>query len=183
MKKDLFLGLDIEATGSDLSRHGLIQIGVFIAPDRRFVSDVRPWDGVEHDPKAATIHGISRERQDAAPTSFAVDRDLSRWLAANWAVHGHPVGFGVAGFDMPFVRKFLPETGRMLSYRTVDLAGVVYTLSEASESTAKELKADAKKYAVEKIGGERWHDAGFDAEAAYWSWRYLVDLLRERFQP
>lgn len=189
VRRERFIGLDIETTGSDVHKHGLIQIGVFV-PDGdfrgdSFVSDVKPWPGVEIDAEASKIHGITFERMMAAPESFEVDEQLAHWLEEHGIDHsnGHVVGFNVGSFDMVFVRKYLPKTAARLSYRTVDLNAILFTIAEWHPSEPfRELKRRAKRWAEAEVTthfcrSPQWHDAGYDALASYECWRYLVDYL------
>ena len=186
MKLERFLGLDIETTGLNIAKHGLIQIGVYEPVSAAlFVSDVLPWDGVEHDPEAAKNHGITRERQERASTSFDVDVTLEHWLAMKSIGHmdGHAVGFNVGSFDMPFVCKFLPKAAERLSYRTVDINAVAFSIADAYDqpgfSVLKERAKRSAEATLEMQGRKpQWHDAGYDAAASYYAWRYLVDQVR-----
>jgi len=177
-----FVGLDIETTGSDInSNHGLIQIGVDFGAGARFVSDVKPHVGAAIDwEEAMTVNKFTIERLEAAPDRLAVDLQLHTWLAKQGAEKRRliPVGWNVAGFDMPFVRRYLPSAATMFSYRSVDLNAICFTMS-GSKHPFEEWKRQAKKIAADAIAAEddrfepAWHDALYDARAALHSWLAL----------
>lgn len=196
MTVERYVGLDIETTGSDVNKHGLIQIGVFVSKQdssmtgELFVSDVRPWPWVEHDEQATAVHRISRERQFVAPPSEVVDVRLCEWLTRHDIGVGkgshavHPVGFNVGSFDMPFVRKFLPHAFERFSYRCVDLNTLLFGMHEAFgdafdfTTMKKRAKNAAEKYLSTQHGlSPMWHDAGYDAAASYYAWRFLLAVL------
>lgn len=178
--KPIFLGLDIETTGSEISQHQLIQIGVARGLHDVFVMDV----GHAHadlviDPEASKVHGFSVERMVAGNRPAVVDDSLCAWLedravsqTRRWAI---AIGWNVAGFDMPFVRKFLPKAAGCFSYRTVDLNAICFALDGKHGHAWDWWKKQIKKKIERMLGVVRWHDAGFDAVAGL----LAFELLRE----
>lgn len=72
----------------------------------------------------------------AGPISSApiVDAQLLGWLEQRLEdADAHPVEWGVSYFDMPFVRKALPEAWRRLSRRSVELTSVCFVLDGKKE--------------------------------------------------
>lgn len=98
-----------------------------------------------------------------------------------------PVGWNVAGFDMPYIKREMPELAQMFHYRSVDLGAVCYTLSEVfkpagiwdykdlKESSKLHAEAEFQKYFPDREG--TWHDAGYDAMASLFSWDFLKGII------
>lgn len=161
---DVFVGLDCEMTGTNLDVHDICQIGVYLPGHDPFVSDVVPSRPHIFDPKALAVNGFTRVRLEAAPAAAAVDARLLAWLEQRLeGAEAHPVGWGVSNFDMPFVRKALPETWRCLSRRSVELTSVCLVLAGKKEILKngkvgqtlgwKGWKRASKRHAEEKLAG------------------------------
>ncbi|MFA5890258.1 MAG: hypothetical protein WDA27_04835 [Actinomycetota bacterium] len=189
---DVYAGLDCEMTGTNLDVHDVCQIGVYLNGHDPFVSDVLPSRPHIFDPKALAVNGFTRDRLEAAPSAAFVDAQLLAWLEQRLeGAEAHPVGWGVSYFDMPFVRKALPETWRRLSRRSVELTSVCFVLAGKKEilDTGKAgqtlgwrgWKRASKRFAEERLAEfydqPRWHDAGYDATAAYYSFEFLKQAV------
>lgn len=185
---DVYIGLDCEMTGTNLDVHDVCQIGVFVPGRDPFVSDVLPSQPHIFDPKALGVNGFTRDRLEAAPAAAMVDTQLLSWLEQRLeGADAHPVGWGVSYFDMPFVRKALPETWRRLSRRSVELTSVCFVLDGKKEVLKggklgqtlgwKGWKRAAKRHAEELLAEfydqPCWHDAGYDARAAHVAYEFL----------
>lgn len=187
MNDPQFIGLDIETTGSDVTKHALIQIGVYRKGWKRFERDVGHETWVE-EPEAMKVNGFDAERIRHGETPRRVDGDLANFLrdrSFTEMARAIPVGWNVAAFDMPFVRKLFPESSKLIHYRAVDLNSICFTIAErwkmlmersgrrATEAPDYDsLKNGAKKFARERVEGQP-HDAGYDAEAAILEWEWL----------
>jgi DNA polymerase III epsilon subunit-like protein len=181
-----FVGLDIEATGTELEKgHRTCQIGIAFGVLDSLTHDVSwPRDvfACACDPEALKINGFTEERiHHGRAVSVAVDSYVSNWLGTTKGL-GDPhrqligVGWNIASFDLPFIRRDLPKTAAYFHYRTVDLNALCFALGGRDGHNWEWWKKEAKKRAAEMLGREQWHDAGFDAVAslvAFW-W------LRER---
>ena len=82
---------------------------------------------------------------------------------------------------MPFVQKLLPHTFSLFSRRTVDLNALCFAL-DGKVDNGMPVKVDtwkkrAKLYAIEKIGYENQHDAGWDAMMHLYSFEYLRNVM------
>lgn len=176
-----FVGVDGEMTGTDgPAVHQLIQIGVATAPDGVFVSDIG-YDEWRQNEDSMRIHGFAPERIRAAPRPHVVDRNVTSWLSDKvvGAEKGLiAVGWNVCGFDLPYVRHYLPRLGSFISRRSVDLNAVCFTFAGDAGSRWKRLKKRSKRYAEERLGRAAWHDAGYDAVAALLAWEYFQNLAR-----
>lgn len=179
-----FAGLDIETTGSCLADGcGICQIGVYLDKGVEFVSDIRPHEGALILPKALEVNGFTHERFRAAPSAMEVDYALAQFLEDNH-VGTHrliSIGWNVAGFDLPFVRRFLPRSALYLSYRTIDLNAVCFTVNvmKWDKLKAKVMNIAARDIAYDdqSKGAPAWHDALYDARAAFYAWNALRDEI------
>jgi hypothetical protein len=178
----IFLGLDGEMTGSGSPLdYQLIQIGVALMNGERFVSDIG-FDTWNQTQEAMEVNKFTDERIRAGPAQWGVDRALFDFLEGSGAQPRRvvPIGWNVGSFDMPFVRQYLPRSAALFSYRTIDLNAVAFTVAAALGEDWKNLKKQAQKYADDHLGslGTQRHDAGYDAAAAVWEWRWLMAKIR-----
>ena len=190
-RRTRFIGIDGEMTGggargeenSAPRQFQLIQVGAALGETalQIFSSDIG-YERWNEDPKAMSVNGISAERIKLAPAPAVVDDALCIWLDAVGTQDDTlvPVGWGVSGFDMPFVREYLPKFARRLSRRSVDLNAIVFLLG-GSGNQATRWKAKSKEYAEQEMlkRGYRpnWHDAGYDAAAALLAFEYFQRLV------
>lgn len=169
----IFAGLDLETTGSDYNKHGICQLG-FFTPDFQYSIDINPGD-VEIQEEALQVNKFTKERISNGMYYTTVDdRLVEDFHFVERDRHIIAIGWNVGSFDVPFIKKFLPKFHKMLSYRTVDLNAICFTINPAKMEKTKKL---AKKYAEIKIGETNWHDALYDAKAAYWAWEYLREAV------
>lgn len=189
-----FIGLDGEMTSSELSKGGaLIQLGLsaFVSDELKSKSfNINPhWEGDEvlWDEEAAAVHKIPREAVHSFDPPNLVDLELSIWMQEVLGAKvgkrrdNVPVGFNVGAFDMPFVQKLLPKTFELLSRRTVDLNALCFAL-DGSVLNGMPVKFEtwkkrSKEYAIEKIGYENQHDAGWDAMMHLYAFEYLKEVM------
>ena len=184
-------GIDGEMTGGKMPGPGekpacqsfqLVQIGVALESGDTFFSDIG-YDKWNEDPKAMEVHKMTADRIRAAPRAEAVDASLLAWLEARGITRAIPIGWSVGTFDMPFVREYLPRSAALISKRSVDLNGVVYTLMQVTGRSYNALKSASKKYAEKALEHRcfqpepAWHHAGYDAEAALKAWEFFRSLI------
>ena len=196
-----YVGLDLETSGTDISAGSVpIQVGVSLgaAANMRSLIGGWEWDNDDRpetwDERAALIHNIDRDLVgvmcDVEEYPTVVDRKVASFLTRMANVGPNEavlVGWNVGTFDFPFVRKYLPNTAALCSYRFVDLNALCFSMAEAGRRRAyqpdqaigaKAWKARAKKAAERMMGGDpKWHDAGYDATASLLEWSWLVDRL------
>lgn len=191
----LLIGLDGEMSDSDLDKGAvLIQIGVCDEYGNTFESLIGYDAGWYQTEQASAVHKIPDEDILTAPRPDQVDRRLYSWLEARLddaRIREEstglrpfvPVGWNVGNFDMPFVRKFLPESASLISRRSLDLNSLCYSFEDAqvtymgerrSFSKWKQLAHDA---ASEVLGDDGWHDALFDAQAALEAYNFLLEAF------
>lgn len=181
-----FLGVDIETTGSDFTdRIKTIQIGVFdTETGDLFRSDIGWPEGLfDMVPEATAIHGFTIGRILKAPSAHEVDEHLSRWMAEHGVTEkrGVAIGFNVGGFDLPFVRRDLPEASRRLSYRSADLNAICFALAAAKGLSWMSVKETVKKEARLEASIRTTlqpHDAAYDAMEAVYAYRCLVRWMK-----
>ena len=193
-----YLGLDLETSGTDPDRHAPIQLGLAHLWDEE--PTVKSWDIgnwswhnepwtaaplgarlAEWSPKAEEVHGITQDRVRNAPSPALVDGYAEAFLKnlGTGPAGTIAVGWNIASFDFRFLRRWLPRTEARLSYRTVDLNALVFTLAGDDKGAYYSIKEDAKNYASDAIAqagvyfAPLWHDAGYDALASLYAWEYL----------
>lgn len=182
----LYIGLDGEMSSSELAEGGkLIQIGLFTQDGYQLSMMINPGE-CQWSERAFEVHGITLESLQSAPLPDEVDSQVYDWLIAvgvdtNSRGKTIPVGFNVGAFDMPFVKDSLPKSYSLFSRRTVDLNALCFALDYKEENgmpvKAATWKKRAKAYAIEKIGTENQHDAGWDAEMHYYCWEFLKGII------
>lgn len=183
-----YWGLDLETSGTSHERHVPIQLGIAAPDGTLFTSLIGGWDfDSQHawDDEAFMVHGIPPEQLLDAPHASEVDADAAAFIEEHsnvWHGNRKVVGWNVAAFDMPFVRRWLPQTAYALSYQSADLNAICFALSEAHDESYKTLKKRSKEYAAEQLydqfPDEQWHDAGYDAAAAIHIWDYLKERVK-----
>ena len=191
----LLIGLDGEMSDSDLGKGAvLIQIGVCDDYGNTFESLIGHDAGWYQTEQASAIHRIPDEDILMAERADQVDRRLYRWLedrlndARARGEHGVlrpfvPVGWNVGGFDMPFVRKFLPMSSTLISRRSLDLNALCYSFEDAQVTYMGERRSFlqwrdlAHEAASMVLGNEGWHDALFDAQAALEAYNFLAGVF------
>lgn len=178
-----FAGVDIETTGSDIDAGaGICQIGVFLGDDS-FVCDIKPHNGALVTEEALLVNGFTHERFAAGSDASLVDRNLYDWLIDH-DVKGRTliaIGWNVASFDLRFIKKFLPMSFSLFSYRTIDLNAVCFTMDPVNG--VDKLKKKVKSYAAASItSDENWHDALYDAKAALFAWMSLRNIINFHYE-
>ncbi len=198
---DLFIGLDIETSGTSIKKkHRTIQLGAYyIDPigdqvGQCFKSDIT-WGGTkslqcEIDPEALKINGYTKDQiMGLSPTVVDVDLKFKDWLISIGCDNQHKraigIGWNVASFDLQFIQNDLPISSDYLSYRSVDLNAICFTL-DGKEGVNGPQKFDtwkkqAKSYAKDQLKilgyNEAWHDAFYDAAASYYAWIFLKHAI------
>jgi len=190
-----FWGLDIETSGSDIKYAATIQIGVVAPNGKQFCELIGGWNWIISaayaqpekgmafwSPEAAEVHKIAKRELEVAENSFVVDTALSVFIRENTGtdkvMNRITVGWNVGGFDMPFVRRDLPKSGALLSYRSTDLNSVLFAMIRQNPSLSfPKIKDKAKRAALAQLGEATWHNALFDAKAAMISFGFLAEAL------
>ena len=154
----MFIAIDGETTGKDITKgSALIQIGAAVYRDGQLHSTHLTFNPKDPDmvwsKEAEEVHKISLEQiKNAELDASQVDDFLYDWLIKNEvnpekSYNNVAVGWNVASFDMPYIKKYLPKTFKLFSYNTVDLNAVCVALSGKKRLSTKEWKSAAKTYA------------------------------------
>ena len=195
----VFLGIDGETSTANVNAGGrLIQAGAAAwshgpgGPIDIFCSLLNhaspAWD-----PRAAAVHGITRDQLRGAPAPEDVDDAFYHWLIEHGADPNNanvvPIGFNVTSFDLPFFQRSLPRSAALISHRGVDLNSVCFTFADwdpdpervTSPRDFHGWKDSAKEFANNRLASvgiaEQEHDAGYDAAQALIAWWYLKRAL------
>lgn len=186
-----FWGLDFETSGTDPDVHVPIQIGIAAPNGALFTSDIGGWrwgESAVWDYEAQKVHDRSPYQFATAPTPAQVTAEAVKFIEEHseaWLGERKLVGWNVASFDAAFLRKYLPGIARVLSYQSADLNAICFAISQAHGISYKNIKEESKWYAESMLQGgyalPQWHDAGYDAIAARYSFEYLTDRIKEGY--
>lgn len=180
-----FVGLDIETTGLEPEQgHRLIQFGLYLPKTcERLVRDILPMGLMVLDPEAMQVNGFTADRIQQGTPNDEADEEIAAWISAEGIEPGSlvAVGFNVGWFDQHgFLKKELPKTYQFFGRRSVDLTGITYLASEVSGVPRETVKERVRQAVARKMDGDaRWHDAGYDAEAAIVTFEYMQESLKE----
>jgi len=173
-------------SSSELSEGGkLIQIGISTLDGNNRSYTMNPGE-CQWSEQAFAVHGITREKLSTSLSPEIVDVKLYEFLVelgADTKRRGKtiPVGFNVGAFDMPFVKDSLPKSYSLFSRKTVDLNALCFALDYSVDNghvvNAETWKKRAKAYAVEKIGMENQHDAGWDSLMHIYCFEFLRGVM------
>ena len=191
----LLIGLDGEMSDSELDKGAvLIQIGICDQYGNTFESLIGHPEGWYKTEQASKVHCIPDEDILAAERAPEVDIRLRWWLESRLGdalLRGDhtglrpfiPLGWNVGGFDMPFVRKFLPKSCEIISRRSLDLNALCYSYEQAEvtyhgeRTSFNQWKQLAHDYAESRLGDTNWHDALFDAQAGLEGYHFLTGVF------
>jgi DNA polymerase III epsilon subunit-like protein len=172
--KYLFIGLDIESSGTNLNQGArVIQVGYAYNEDGAYwtgESGVNPLE-FAWSAEAQAVHNITLEEVNTFPEATEVDKKFSSEFIdfRNQEVTLIAVGFNVGSFDLPFIRESLPIFSKNFSHRVVDLNSLIFALAKSSgsssnfESIKSELKNKAEKIIATILPDKHAHSAGYDA--------------------
>lgn len=182
----MVIGVDIETSGTNLENgHRLIQIGFALHDGDGMVGFseyVLPEEMVWSD-EAEQVHKISRETLNADGKSSEIVDDLCyQWLISNGVNPDNKweniaTGFNVGTFDFPFIKHALPKTAELFAPRYAELNALCFALHGFENRDFKKWKKDAKKYAIECIGSNDAHDAGWDALMSWHCFQYFREAI------
>ena len=199
-----FIGLDFEASGTNHSRHAPIQIGLATPEGAVYSHLVGGWNWTgeglinaneyDWDERAAEIHNITRLALEFAGSAPMIDTFSAGFIHEHYPdvrpAKLHAVGWNVASFDFPFLRKHFPLTSRAISYRSVDLNAIVFAMTQAKLTDGngdqwgyQRLKGYAKDRAAHRVWEETgqdqaWHEAGYDALTALYAFEAPQDEMK-----
>jgi oligoribonuclease (3'-5' exoribonuclease) len=170
----MIVGLDIETTGLDIFKHGIVQLGI-AKRDAVFAMDVHVGDDIEREAEAMIVNGFDDERIAAASCATRVEAYALEFLGAETGITA--VGWNVGSFDLAFIKRVMPALAAKFSHRSIDLNSQCDVARYVTGRTVADIKESAKKYAEAKLdvlyGGTKWHDAGYDAAASLHAYDYI----------
>ncbi len=195
MSKTFIIGLDGEMSGADIEKGcGLIQAGFanYTNDGLNIFSRILNPGEMTWQEKAATVHNIPLKTIQSSPDASIIDKECKQWLLEQGAKEGRreviTTGFNVGAFDLPFFRKYLPETMSLISRRSIDLNSLCFTLEgwDPNPTAPRDWlgwKRSAKKYAAKELDKHGWaenaHDAGWDAGEAIYALRWLQGQIHQ----
>jgi DNA polymerase III epsilon subunit-like protein len=97
--------LDIETTGLDPAKHGIVSVGAveFENPDNQFYEECRVSEGVPIEQEAVNINGFSHEamRDVSKQTTGSLLENLLEWIqtCGEWTIAGHNVHCDIEFID------------------------------------------------------------------------------------
>jgi hypothetical protein len=182
-EKIQLIGLDFETSTGDPRTLVPIQIGITTG-SADFESLIGGWtfdDSVSYrwSEESAKVHNIPQDKLTDAPDVFEVDIFASAYMLSEKDAPRMGrviVGWNVGSFDRHIIRKFMPNLNEILSYRTLDLNAVCFSVADKVGGSYSAIKKQVKSRAAGAIGGENWHDALFDAKAALLAYEYLLEI-------
>lgn len=184
-----YIGIDIETTGLNPAQgHRLIQIGLYMGGQMAFkiVKDVLPIGSMTIDQSALNVNGFNLARIGAGTPNDEIDYDLYNQLHGIYKFNEGDiiaVGWNVGSFDMDFIKKEMPKFATLFSHRCCDLSGAAMLISDAlGWGNWRDLKAHVQSEVEKEMAGgapSKWHDAGWDAEAAYKAMPILKRFIKD----
>ena len=180
-----YVYLDLETTGLDPERNGVIQVGLVLDLSTYFESEVYPF-GAEFDYEASQVNGVfSREflksgGVDLTNHPINIDFQMREWLE-QFGEKGEfcAVGWNVGSFDMQFVKKNFPNTYKMFGYRNLDLTALRIFATEEYGLDRDIMQLWAERMLIEK---KEWqpdrHDALYDAMVSMFEHEYLTEFIK-----
>lgn len=178
------LWLDLETTGLDAEKNGIVQIAMIVEEGddvvERYSSYVRPFRGDAIHAQALRINKIKREDLKTFPLPEQVGTDVIAFLARHTQGRSklRPCGYNV-GFDLSFLEAFakkisLSSIWQFLIRQTLDPLPVAVFLKEMGiiKTPNAKLGTMCEYYNIDLPGA---HDATHDIEAT----RLLAYKMKE----
>lgn len=179
-----FVSVDLETTGLDVTRHVPIQLGMYIPSTGTRFDAFIGWSDYEYDPDSMDVHGIGHITIRGNERAPFVDDVASGWLESQlgYARELIAVGWNVDGFDMQFIKRHLPRLTRCFGHRHMEINSILFDIALQkgwSEDALANCKTALKMHAETQLstsglyGNATWHDAGYDAVAAWYTYEMI----------
>ena len=172
------LYFDVETTGTDPARHGLIQLACLVDIDGKVVDEnswhIKPFKGDLVSKEAARITGISREDLDNFPEPEGVYREIVEFFSKHVDRFDrtdkfYPAGYNVR-FDLEFLKRFFEKNGdkyfgSFFNWKLIDPLPWLYRLDWLGELSLPDYKlvTVCNHFGIEL--GDSAHDALADIRA------------------
>lgn len=183
--------IDLETTGLEPDRHGLVEVAAMKADGQVFCEECRPRVGAEVDADALEVNGHSMADLEKCPTPewLAVSR-LDEWMGEGFLL----CGLNVGSFDAPMLRSAVDYSvcwgvlrlrNRRLAHRYVDLHSwaVLYARLAGVPVPERGFSADAL---ADLVGIEREGRPHNAADGVLWAaeaFQRLFELLGADVTP
>lgn len=114
------LFIDLETTGTNYTEHGIHQMSCIIRIDGKDVASldfkVRPHRDCQIDDEALAVGGVTREQIMNYPLPETVYRSMVATMGKYVSKYDardkfHIVGYNIAAFDVPFLRRWFERCG------------------------------------------------------------------------
>lgn len=183
-----YLWIDLETTGLDPLKHGVIQIAGIVEIDgetkEEFNFTVKPFKGDAVSPDSIASHGIPIKEMKTYKPPNEVYRALTKLLSKYVRVYDksdkfHLLGYN-AKFDYDFLRKWFeknhdPYMGSYIWFPPLDIMNLACFYLGPKRATIKNFKLDSVARAVGLRPKEGLlHDASYDIRLT----RDLYEVLR-----
>lgn len=186
--------IDTETTGTDPSKHGLIQLAAMIPTLEQSVPytfnlPVRPFHGDEIEDKALEVSGITKE--DIDRKHFPPEQSYKlfiEYLSSHVDKYDRADKFQViaynADFDMDFLRAFFEKNGdqyfgSFFYWKPIDVAALICFYDEIAGNPIPtgyaKLVDQLKRFEIEIP--ENLHDALVDVQATMALYKTIKELI------
>ncbi|RJQ35232.1 3'-5' exonuclease [Candidatus Parcubacteria bacterium] len=124
------LVVDVEASGTDYSKHSIVSVGAldFANPQNRFYEECRIWDGAHIMDEALKVNGFTKE--EITDPKKQSEADLVHGFLA-WAdkLEERTLAGQNVSFDRDFLKHAAERAGHTdwpFAYRTIDIHSLAY---------------------------------------------------------
>lgn len=183
------ISLDLETSGKDIeSGVTILSIGIIHLKSQKTYYAEAKHDLLMVEPSASRVHKLDMNSLDIAPIAGSfiaqdrkrlskIDLECRQWLQETTGITEQNkliiLGWNVASFDMPFVRKFLPKTAGQINRRSIDLNALCFLEDCRHGRGLQETKGMLKR----DIENTNPHDALADA---IWSAKIFEELVKNQ---
>lgn len=183
------LYFDVETTGLDSKRHGIIQLSGLIEVDgiekERFNYNIAPFESDAYSDKALLVHKVTRNEMRAFPKPQEIYSKFVKMLSQYVERYDTtdkftPIGYNVR-FDLDFLNQFFLKNndtyfGSYVSWYAVDPLALLYFLKFQNKIKLENYKLETvcNHFGIELQA----HDAFSDILAT----KRLLEILQNKFK-
>lgn len=167
------LFLDIEASGTEPTKHSILSIGIVISDDeaqdcKKFYVEIK-YDELIIVPEAISVNEIEfKDQKDRIPLDEA-DRRAFDFVRKHYSKDNKAmvIGLNVGEFDLQFISRYMPKLNSLLNRRGVNLNSLIYLISDLKSLDFMQLKTELTEKAAIELEqtnlGLKKHNALYDA--------------------